>query len=66
MEFLFLGGALRAVFFGVFFPNIFSGSGQKYVMCILKTSALDPPLKKNSLGQRQNILQQMKFEDIEK
>ena len=35
-EFLFFGGggALQAVFFEAFFPNIFSGTGQKYVMCI--------------------------------
>ena len=40
-EFLFLGGGFAGRFFGTFFPNIFSGSGQKYVMCIFKTFALE-------------------------
>ena len=37
-EFLFLGGLYRP-FFGMFFLNIFSGSSQKYAMCISKRSA---------------------------
>ena len=37
-EFLFLEGELEAVFFEVFFRDIFSESSQKYVICIFKTS----------------------------
>ena len=29
----FRGGALQAVFFGMFFPDIFSGSGQNSKVC---------------------------------
>ena len=36
--FFFQGGGFAGRFFEVFFRNIFSGSIQKYVMCIFKTS----------------------------
>ena len=53
----FRGGALPAIFFEVFYRNIFSESGQKYVMCTsFEVYSKHPPWKDGCFEYTHHIL----------